>query len=142
MDKEQLQQKIREYYLKLSPNAQASFGSMTWIDTLEKIFSMHPIDDEQKETVITETMLVMLGIIHLEEYENIILNGIGLEKDISYKLLVDIDKMILKDLRSDLTETFMKNSEETEYTDPVLEAREKEEDISENINFIITGGRK
>jgi len=144
MDKTQLQQKIREYYLKLPASAQASFSSLTWVETLNGVFSKYLIlSEDQKQEIITETMLVLLGIIHLEEYENKILNGLGVEKEVSYKILVDIDKAILVDLRNDLTEVFNKNVAEA--TEEDGDGKESEEiyhkDLLENINFITSGGK-
>lgn len=114
MNPQELQQKIAEYYAKLPKEAQDIFSSMQWLETLKSLSAKHNLNAEQIETLGTETTLVLLGIIHVEEYEEIIYKEIKIQKNSLDELLADINDLILKPIRSKLTETFIKNSTEFE----------------------------
>ena len=110
MNKEELQQKIAEYYGKLPKEAQIVFSSMTWMETLKDIGVKYSLNNNQIETLGTETTLVLLGIIHIEEYQKILEKELGLEKEITEKIIIEIDENILKTIKSQLAETFESNA--------------------------------
>lgn len=112
MEKEELQQKIAEYYQKLPPEAQEIFSSMRWLETLKQISTKYGLNDQQIETLGTETTLVLLGIIHADEYEKILKNELKILENSMTKLLTEIDESILKTIRPQLEETFDKNNNE------------------------------
>ncbi len=64
MDKEELQKKIAEYYLKLPKEAQEVFSSMKWLETLKNICEKYSLDENQIKTLGIETSLILLGIVH------------------------------------------------------------------------------
>lgn len=117
MNPQELQQKIAEYYAKLPKDAQDIFSSMQWLETLKSLSAKHNLNAEQIEILGTETTLVLLGIIHVEEYEKIINKEIRIQRNSLDELLADINDEILKPIRSKLTETFIKNSTEFETGD-------------------------
>ena len=91
-------------------------------------------------------MLGMLGIISLDEYEYFVLNNLNLAKEKAYQMLVDIDKAIFANLRVELLDVYDINSKETDE----LEEKDKDEsfptsddkdDLSANIDFILSGGK-
>ena len=110
MNKEQLQQKIAEYYGKLPKEAQIVFSSMTWMETLKDIGVKYSLNNNQIETLGTETTLVLLGIIHIEEYQKILEKELGLEKEITEKIIIEIDENILKTIKDALSKTFEANA--------------------------------
>ena len=112
MDQTELQQKIAEYYVKLPEEAQEVFSSMQWLETLKQISAKYNLNDQQMETLGTETTLVLLGIIHSDEYEEILRNEIKVSEDSMTKLLAEINESILNTIRPQLEETFIKNNEE------------------------------
>jgi len=111
MDQTQLQQKIAEYYAKLPPEAQGVFSSMQWLQTLEQISIKYGLNDAQTETLSTETTLVLLGIIHLDEYKNILKSELNISNEILQNILTEIDDSILKTIKQELTEVFNKNNQ-------------------------------
>ncbi len=111
MDQIQLQQKIAEYFVKLPKEAQDIFSSMSWLETLKTISVQDGLNAEQIEILGTETTLVLLGIIHTEDYENNLRKELGLDKEKTEKLILDIDENILKTIKSQLAETFTSNTE-------------------------------
>lgn len=110
MDKKQLQQKIAEYFSRLPKEAQNYFSSMSWVETLKNIELNFNLDEEQIETLGTETTLVLLGIIHMEEYKEVIESEMDLEKDVSDKLFKEIDENILILIKEKLVESFETNA--------------------------------
>lgn len=110
MDQTQLQQKITEYFQKLPKEAQGVFSSMGWTRTLEEIILKYNLNDKQTETLGTETMLLLLGIIHNEEYEKIIKVEMGLSEDISNNIIAEVEEKILKTIKGLLSETFESNA--------------------------------
>lgn len=115
MEKEELQQKIALYYSKLPPNAQALFSSMNWLETLKTISQKYGLNEEQIETLGTETTLVLLGIIHPVEYEEALSNELKLQRDTTEKILIEIEQSIIKTVRPQLILAFNNNqNSETE----------------------------
>ena len=110
MDQTQLQAKIAEYYQKLPKEAQEIFSSMLWMEKLKEISTKYSLKENQIEILATETTLILLGIIHIEEYQNILRKDLGLEKEIVEKILIEIDENILKTIKVELAETFQSNA--------------------------------
>ena len=146
MDREQLKQNIAKYYRRLSARAQDSFSSLKWLEELNTITQKYGLENSQVQDVTTETMLGMLGIISLDEYEYFVLNNLNLPKEKAYQMLVDIDKAIFANLRVELLDVYDINSKETDE----LEEKDKDEsfptnddkdDLSANIDFILSGGK-
>lgn len=137
MDQEQLQQKIAEYYAKLPKGAQTVFSSMKWLESLESLSTKYNLNESQKSTLGTETMLVLLGIIHLVEYENVLEKELEMPKVQFDKMLIEIDESILRTIRTQLSEAFKKNNEVVEEKVQKEEEEKVEEDWADNVNFIV-----
>lgn len=114
MEKEQLQQQIALYYSKLPSEAQEVFAKMEWLESLKQISTKYGLKDEQAQELGTETTLVLLGIIHTDEYEEKIKNGLGTSLEQAGKMLSEINDAILKNIRPQLLEAFNKNAKEAE----------------------------
>jgi hypothetical protein len=110
MDKEQLQQKIAEYFVKLPKEAQDVFSSMNWMQTLVNIDTKYGLNENQIELLGTETTLVLLGITHIEEFQKNIETQLGLPEDIIKKIYGEIDESILKTIKNQLIDTFENNA--------------------------------
>ena len=127
MDPKELQEKIALYFSKLPPDAQEVFSSMKWLETLQTISLKYNLNQKQQETLSTETTLVLLGIIHLVEYEENLTNELGLERDPSERMLVEIQDSILKNIRPQLIQAFDANQkveiEETQNIEQGLDKR-------------------
>ena len=143
MDREELKQNIAKYYRRLSPKAQESFSSLKWMEELDTITTKYGVENSQTQDLITETMLGMLGIISLDEYEYFVLNNLNLPKEKAYQMLVDIDKAIFANLRMELLDVYDINSKETDDVEDEEEETfpAKDDDLSTNIDFIISGGK-
>ncbi len=137
MDQEQLQQKIAEYYAKLPNGVQTVFSSMKWLESLESLSTKYNLNESQKSTLGTETMLVLLGIIHLVEYENVLEKELEMPKVQFDKMLIEIDESILRTIRPQLSEAFKKNNEVAEEKVQKEEEKKVEEDWADNVNFIV-----
>ena len=112
MDKTQLQETIVKYYTKLPPAAQDFFSGMTWMEILKDISVMHNLNPMQMEVLATETTLVLIGIIHLDEYEQLITKELALPKELTEKIVSEINEKILKPLRPTLETAYMQNVED------------------------------
>jgi hypothetical protein len=109
MDQKKLQDTIAQYYSRLPPQAQAIFGSMAWMQTLQDICFVHNLNPNQIETVGTETTLVLLGIVPMEEYGQTVTAELGLTQEMTAAILAEIEEKILKTIRPTLEEVYTNN---------------------------------
>lgn len=113
MDKEELQKNIALYYSKLSPKLQEIFSGMKWLETLKQLAEKYSLNQQQVETLGTETTLILLGIIHLNEYKKSLRDELKLPKEITEKILAEIDELILKNILPELSDAFYENTKST-----------------------------
>ncbi|MBI3888347.1 hypothetical protein HY311_00970 [Candidatus Nomurabacteria bacterium] len=109
MDKTELQQNVALYYSKLTPKLQEIFSSMKWLETLQQISTKHDLTKAQQETLGTEMTLVLLGIIHLDEYKKNLELDLGLQKEFLDNILAEINESIIKTIRPELLNVFDAN---------------------------------
>jgi len=109
MNPEELQKQIALYYSKLTPELQVMFSSMDWLEALKKISTEYSLTDAQIETLGTETTLMLLGMVPLDEYEEKIKTEVGLPNEKTEKMLGEINEAILKDFQPQLVEVFANN---------------------------------
>ena len=98
MDEKELQQQIALYYSKLPPEVQEIFAKMEWLETLKQISVKYGLGNEEIHILGTETTLVLLGIIHLAEYEEKISSELGLSRNSANKMFEEINTSILKNI--------------------------------------------
>jgi|SRR3989338_2868378 len=111
MDKEELQKNIALYYSKLPPEAQQMFSEMKWLEELKKLSIKYALNEEQSQTLGTETTLVLLGLIPILEYEQNLLNEIKISKELVQSMIADVKNTILKPVAPQITEAYSKNTE-------------------------------
>ncbi len=109
MDKQELQKNIALYYSKLPPRAQEFFAKMEWLANLNKLSEKYGLNDQQKETLGTETTLLLLGIIHPVEYEENLSQGLSLDANSFERVMKEIENSMLTDVRQQLIEAFDAN---------------------------------
>jgi hypothetical protein len=109
MDQAQLQQNIAKYYSKLPENLQQFFSSMVWMNNLEEISKKYYLEEEQIEVLGTETTLLLLSILHPEEYEKTLEVEIKIPKEKLDLFLLEINEKILKNIKPELEEAYNKN---------------------------------
>ena len=114
MEQQELQQNIALYYSKLPKEAQEYFAGQTWLETLREIAQKYSLNEEQIQTLGTETTLVLLGIIHIDEFEANIRREIPIPRKNLEDILIGINNSILRNVRSQIEETFRKNKTEEE----------------------------
>ncbi len=114
MNQQELQEKIALYYSRLAPEAQKVFSDMTWLETLREISEKYKLNEDQIQTLGTETMLVLLGIIGLNEYEKNLTTEIKIPKYSLDEMVVKIDDLILKDIRPQLIQAYENNNQPEE----------------------------
>ncbi len=127
MDKTELQKNIALYYSKLPPEAQAVFAKMEWLEKIKQISEKYALSQAQQETLGTETTLVLLGIIHPQEYEETLKREISIAPVLVKEIIAEIKGSVLDSITPQLTDTFEKNTEgeEVEKIDGELDERFK-----------------
>ena len=108
---------------------------MQWLETLKTISQKYGLNEKQIETLGTETTLVLLGIIHLVEYEEILTNELELPRDSIERILTEIETSIIKNIRPQLVLAFEENKKLETEGNP-----ENESDWKQNLDFILSGG--
>jgi len=109
MNKEQLQQNIAKYYAKLPVELQQFFSSMEWMRILNNISEKYSLNEEQISTLGTETTILLLGIVHADEYKKTLEKNINLPKNIFETMFSEIDNSILKNIYTELDQAFTIN---------------------------------
>lgn len=121
MDKDELQKNIALYHSKLPPRAQEFFSKMEWLATLGRISEKYGLNDKQKETLGTETTLLLLGIIHPVEYEENLTNQLSLDPNAFEGILKEIENSMLSDVHQQLVEAY--NANKKSETEEVVEQK-------------------
>ena len=123
MDQTELQQKIVLYYSKLPPKAQEAFGSMAWMETLKKISAKYQLSGAEMETLGTETTLLLLGIIHEDEYQEILRKDLSLPEISTNRMIREINESVIDPIRPELTTAFETNKQFTLEENPDIEGQ-------------------
>ena len=110
MDQTTLQNKIAEYFVKLPPDAQSAFSSMQWMESLKIIATKYNLSEPQIEVLGTETTLALLGIVHPDQYEQMLVQDLGLPKNTIDQMILEIDGGIMVKMRSKLESTYQANA--------------------------------
>ncbi len=110
MDEKELQQNIALYYSKLPPNLQEKFSSMEWLEALKKLAVKYTLGEEQTQTLGTETTLLLLGIIHPDEYYTALDQQLGLFRDNLDKMITEINSSVVTTIRPELLEVYETNN--------------------------------
>lgn len=111
MNQEELKKTIAEYFAKLPKESQEVFSSMVWMDTLKDIIKKYSLNPKEEEVLGVETTLVLLGIIHIEEYKDNLKRDLNIEEETLEKILLEINERILKNIEKQLLEVFKSNIE-------------------------------
>jgi hypothetical protein len=106
MDQEQLQAHIAAYYSRLPADIQEKLARMDWLMKLKEISAKYGLGSKQIETLGMETTLVLLGAVHVDEYQKTLAAELALPQGIQERLIADINTSILNDIRPGLIEAF------------------------------------
>ncbi|ETB64081.1 TPA: hypothetical protein DIC38_00820 [Candidatus Nomurabacteria bacterium] len=109
MQNQELQQKIGEFYVRLPEDLKSVFSDMSWMEKVRTIGVKNYLNDRQKEILITETTLVLLGIINTYDYESNLTNELGLSVEPLTKLIKDLDESIFVGIKEKLNDVFTNN---------------------------------
>lgn len=109
MDQTQLQEKIALYYNKLPEQTKVLFAGMSWLETLKEIETKYLLDDSQIKTLGTETTLLLLGIVNLDDYEKTLRMEIKIPEIQMDEIINEIGEKIIKDIAPLVYESFNKN---------------------------------
>ena len=134
MDQTQLQQKIAEYFEKLPSDLQTVFSDMKWLQNINEISVKYNLSSTQTETFATETTLLLLAIIHVDEYEDILRKELGQSKETVEKIFEEIYSSFLENIQEQLEEAYYEN------VNSLMEERVINSDWKQNINFVLSGG--
>lgn len=134
MDQIQLQQKIAEYYSKLPSDVQSVFKSMKWMEDLRITSIKYELNEDQKEILSTETMLLLLGIVHPDEYEKTLTRDLKMDEIAKGKMIAEINDLIIKTVRPQLITIFNK------YTESAVSEKIEKANFEQNIGFVVSGG--
>lgn len=106
MDQEQLQQNIVKYYNNLEKKLQEYFSSMIWMDEIKNIISKYKLNDTQTEILATETTLLLLGIIYIDDYKNTLQKELQLDTNNFDLIYNEIDNILINQRKETLTDAY------------------------------------
>jgi hypothetical protein len=112
---------------------------MDWLKTLEEISTKYALGEKQVQTLGTETTLVLLGIISLDEYEETLKKELLLSVESPEKVIEEIKNSVLNTTQPEIKEVFENNikpqTPEEEKIEQELDVRFK--NLPEKIKNII-----
>ncbi len=126
MNPEELQKNIALYYSRLPADAQKMFSSMEWVEKLKKLSIKYALNEEQSKTLASETVLVLLGIIHMMEYEENLTKDIKIPRDTLEIMLQDLRNSILRPVIMQVTEAYDNNLKETRELEASMQEEERD----------------
>lgn len=100
MEKDELQILIDESRKNLSPESRQAIDSVNWKLTILEMAGKY--NQDQLDTLETETELLLCGILNPEVYQTELENRMMLTKEEVSSLLEEMDKLIFKKIQSEL----------------------------------------
>jgi len=109
MDQNKLQENIGLYYSKLPKDLQDVFSDITWIEKLRNLSTKYNLTDQQVATLGSETTLLILCLINMEEYKKVLGEEISISKESFSQMIEEVETSLFKDIAPKLEETYKKN---------------------------------
>jgi len=125
---EKLKQKIKEEMNALPKELQDAINAIDWGKITEEIGKRYLLSESEMNDFQVETMLVLIGYVDLNKYTLNIENDIGLNKQITEKIVTEVIEKIL-DPMSDILDNNIKKTMFNRKTD-----------WKQNVNFVLSGG--
>ncbi|MEY2671899.1 MAG: hypothetical protein RL687_316 [Candidatus Parcubacteria bacterium] len=113
MDNKELQKQIAEHFSKLPPEVATVFSSMAWMDRAEEVGKKYNLNADQIQSLIMETSLALLGVIHIDQYEESIIQELSIYKEAAAPIVSDMDKEVFASIRPALEKMFAEKIEST-----------------------------
>jgi hypothetical protein len=108
-------------------------------ETMDLVFKVNRLNDEQKESVELETILYILGLSNYENITDAIKDECGLETPATIRQLTDdLDKYILEKIKSKTLEISIEKNDSTE-TSNILSVLPMSSELPENTSNIFEG---
>ena len=108
-------------------------------DKISNIGKKNGLNTEQIGVLQVETYLVMLGLMHIDEYTNQLKESLKIDYLKLDNILTDMDNSILGEIQDKINETYNKLDE-----DEIKEIKEglknKNQSWNQNVNFVLSGG--
>jgi hypothetical protein len=122
---------IKKQMEKLPIEVKRLFINSELSNKINDIGKKNELNEEQLGLLHTETNLVMLGLIHPDEYPNELKNKLNVSDLRAVSIINDINKDILNGIREKLIDVFDADNEFL-----TEERRKTEPDWKQNLNFI------
>lgn len=126
MNKEELKKNIYDFFSKLPTEGQEYFSSMVWVKKLEEISKKYDLAIDESEGVATETMLVLLGMADVDDFEKELIVNLRQEND-------ETEQKIIKEIISSVIEPMGKDKVKKFFTFGVQEEDENEKQEDKNL---------
>lgn len=111
MNKIELQKNIVKYYTNLPTELKDFFAGLSWIVIIQNISVKYSLSEDAAENLMTETTLLLLGIINSEEYFKNIKNISGLSDNKFLELKSEINSLLINHLSEKIDLSYQKNLE-------------------------------
>lgn len=102
MENTDLEKTISDRMQELPLHIQTAIKKIEWAPAVLEIGKKHGLHMEQMEVLQTETMLVLIGLVHPNDYAGALRTQLGVPEATIAGIVADVNEKILKDVRDDL----------------------------------------
>ncbi len=105
---------IQEQFVKLPNDVQEAIKSFDWLDKVQDLAKKYSLRVDQAGEFQTETMLVLIGLTHPNDYAREVKARLGLDSATVTNLVTDANETIFKKIKDSLMNNFNKVEDEEE----------------------------
>ncbi len=102
MDENTTDQIIRVQLRKLPKGIRDLIKTIEWETPISQIAKNYSLNPDQVEKLKIETMLVLIGLLHPDEYEQELFNGLGLSQEKVKMIALSMNEKVFKNIRSQI----------------------------------------
>jgi uncharacterized membrane-anchored protein len=125
--KQGLKNEINNMLLEIPERNRVAINSIKWVEMTEEISKKYYLDDEEKNILIAEVALVLLGINDYEFFK-IAMGDLGLTRNEISSIFREVEDKIFSPISKKIMSSIKK------------ESGEKQTDWNKRIDFILSGG--
>lgn len=111
MNNTDLQKQISEHFSELPSAMQGVFSDMSWMDQVEDIGKKYNLSEEQIQSLLIDTSMIMLGVVHIDEYKTNLVQELKINEEQAKSIENDVNSILFNKIKPYLPELYNKKAE-------------------------------
>ena len=111
MNNTDLQKQISEHFSELPSAMQGVFSDMSWMDQVEDIGKKYNLSEEQIQSLLIDTSMIMLGVVHIDEYKKNLVQELKINEEQAKLIENDVNSILFNKIKPYLPELYNKKAE-------------------------------